>query len=131
MFRGGNAGPTKCVSQRRLGVRPVIGHHWPSVAALCVGQHSHGMSKKVYCVAVGCFLGGLVLGVGGTYLCGMAYWGKQTGVGLALIKEMEIAECGQRAFVAYQHETPQVAIYALNQYLNRLKKAENRALPEF
>jgi hypothetical protein len=82
------------------------------------------MSKKAYIIAVGCFLGGLLLGVGGTYLCGLAYWGKQTADGLALIKEMEIAESGQRAFAAYQHEVPPVAIYALSQYLDTLKKAE-------
>jgi hypothetical protein len=82
------------------------------------------MSKKAYFVAVGCFIGGVLLGVGGGYFCGIAYWGKQMADGLALIKETEIAESGQRAFAAYQHETPPVAIYALSQYLETLKQAE-------
>jgi hypothetical protein len=89
-----------------------------------VPEHSHVVSKKAYFIAVGCFLGGLLLGVSGTCFFGMAYWGKQTAEGLALIQEMEIAESGQLAFAAYQQETPQVAIYALSQYLDRLKKAE-------
>jgi hypothetical protein len=82
------------------------------------------MSKKVYSLAVGCFIVGLFLGVGGACFCGGAYSGKQIADGLTLFKEMEIADSGQRAFAAYQHESPQVAIYALSQYLDTLKKTQ-------
>ena len=85
------------------------------------------MSKKAYIIAVGCFIVGVFLGVGGGYMGSMVYWGKQTADGLALIKEMEIAESGQQAFAAYQHESPPVAIYALNQYLDALKRTEDLA----
>jgi hypothetical protein len=85
------------------------------------------MSKKAYLVSVGCFIVGVFLGVGGAYFCGGAYSGKQIADGLALFKEMEIAESGQRAFAAYQHESPPVAIYALSQYLDTLKKTEELA----
>ena len=85
------------------------------------------MSKKPYLFAFGCFIVGVLIGVGGAYFCGMAYWGKQTADCLALMKEMEVAESGERAFAAYQHESPQVAIYALSQYLDTLKKAEELA----
>lgn len=85
------------------------------------------MSKKAYIVAVGCFIVGVLLGVGGGYLCSMVYWGKQTADGLALMKEMEIAESGQRAFAAYQHESTPVAIYAFSQYLDTLKETEELA----
>jgi hypothetical protein len=81
------------------------------------------MSKKAYLIAFGCFIVGVLLGVGG----GMAYWGKQTAQGLALMKEMEIAQYGERAFAAYQHESPQVAIYALSQYLDLLAETEELA----
>jgi hypothetical protein len=66
----------------------------------------------------------LLLGVGGACFFGMAYSGKKTADGLALIKEMEIAEAGQNAFAAYQQESRPVAIYALNQYLDSLQKLE-------
>lgn len=85
------------------------------------------MTRKAYIIALGCFIVGLLLGVGGAYFCGGAYSGKQIADGLALFKEMEIAEAGQRAFAAYQHESPQVAIYALSQYLDTLKKTEEMA----
>jgi hypothetical protein len=78
------------------------------------------MSKKASLIAFGCF----IIGVGSTYFFGMGYWSKQTANGLALIKELEIAESSQQTFAAYQHESPQVAIYALSQYLDALKKAE-------
>ena len=81
------------------------------------------MSKKAYLIAFGCFIVGVLLGVGG----GMAYWGKQTAQGLALMKEMEIAQYGERAFAAYQHESLQVAIYALSQYLDLLAETEELA----
>jgi len=81
------------------------------------------MSKKAYIIAFGCFIVGVLLGVGGS----MAYWGKQTAQGLALMKEMEIAQYGERAFAAYQHESPQVAIYALSQYLDLLAETEELA----
>ena len=85
------------------------------------------MGKKANFVAAGCLIFGLLLGVGGAYFCGGAYSGKRIADGLALFKEMEIAESGQRAFAAYQHESPQVAIYALSQYLDTLKKTEEMA----
>jgi hypothetical protein len=85
------------------------------------------MTKKAYFVAVGVFVVGLLLGVGGAYFFSMAYWGKQTADGLALMKEVEIAQYGERAFAAYQHESPQVAIYALSQYLDLLTKTEELA----
>jgi hypothetical protein len=78
------------------------------------------MSKKAYIIASGCFIVGILLGV----VASTAYWGKQTVQGLALIKEMEIARYGERAFAAYQNESPQVAIYALSQYLDLLAEAE-------
>lgn len=85
------------------------------------------MSRKAYFVAVGSFIVGLLLGVGGAFFCGGVYSGKKIAEGLALFKEMEIAEFGQRAFAAYQHESPPVAIYALSQYLDKLKKMEELA----
>ncbi len=85
------------------------------------------MRKKPYLFAFVCFIVGGLIGVGAAYFYGMAYWGKQAADGLALMKEMEIAESGQRAFAAYQHESPQVAIYALSQYLDTLKKTEEMA----
>jgi hypothetical protein len=75
----------------------------------------------------GAFVVGVLLGVAGACFCGMAYSGKRIANGLTLLKEMEIAESGQRAFAAYQHESPQVAIYAMSQYLDTLKKAEEFA----
>jgi hypothetical protein len=85
------------------------------------------MSKKAYFVAAGCFIFGVLLGIGGAFFFGGAYSGKQIAEGLALFKELEIAESGQRAFAAYQHESPPVAIYALSQYLDTLKKTEELA----
>jgi hypothetical protein len=97
------------------------------IADLPVGHLARVMSEKAYFVAVGCLIAGLFLGVGGAYFCGAAYSGKQIADGLALFKEIEIAESGQRAFAAYQHESPQIAIYALSQYLETLKKTEEMA----
>src|SRR5881396_3564073 len=56
------------------------------VASLVVRHRSHAMSKKPYLFAFGCFIVGVLIGVGGAYFCGMAYWGKQTADGLALMK---------------------------------------------
>ncbi len=64
------------------------------------------MSKKAYLITFGSFIVGVLLGTGGTYLFGMAYWGKQTADGLALIKEVEVSQYGERAFAAYEHESP-------------------------
>ena len=82
------------------------------------------MNKKAYFVVVGCFIVGVLIGVGGAYFCGGVYSGKQIADGLALFREVEIAESGNRAYAAYQHESPPVAIYALSQYLDTLKKTE-------
>lgn len=78
------------------------------------------MSKKAYIIAAGCFIVGILSRV----VASTAYWGKQTMQGLALLKEMEIARYGERAFAAYQNESPQVAIYALSQYLDLLAETE-------
>jgi hypothetical protein len=82
------------------------------------------MSKKAYLISIGCFIVGLLLGVGGTYFFVMAHWGRVTADGLALLKEGEIAESGQEAFAAYRHESKPVAVYALTQYLETLKQGE-------
>jgi hypothetical protein len=82
------------------------------------------MSKNTYLFCVACFLAGLLLGVVGSIRFAATYWGKQVAYGLTVVKEKEVFEAEQRAFEAYQHETPLVAIYALNQYLAALKKAE-------
>ena len=84
------------------------------------------MSKKAYIIAAGCFIVGVLLGV----VASTAYWGKQTMQGLALLKEMEIARYGERAFAAYQNESPQVAIYALSQYLDLLAETEALAVDQ-
>ena len=81
------------------------------------------MSKRAYFVSIGCFVIGLALGVGGTYFFAMAHWGKTTADGLFLIKELEVADSGTRAFEAYQRESRPVAIYALSQHLVTLQKA--------
>ena len=82
------------------------------------------MSKSTYLFCVGCFLAGLLFGVVGAIRFAATYWGKQAAYGLAVIKEKDVFAAEQRAFEAYQHETPLVAIYALNQYLAALRKAE-------
>jgi len=84
------------------------------------------MSKRAYFVSIGCFVVGLLLGVGGTYFFGMAYWGKQTADGLVMIKQAELAESGEKAFDAYQHESQPIAIYALSRYLASLKEMEDQ-----
>jgi hypothetical protein len=83
------------------------------------------MSKKPVLVCIGCFAVGLLLGIGGTYFLGMAYWGKQTADGLVMIRQTELAASGEKAFAAYQHESQPIAVYALSQYLASLKEAEN------
>lgn len=85
------------------------------------------MNKKSYLISVGCFLIGLLLGVGGTCIYGLASWGKKMADGLVMIREIEIVESGQRAMEAYRLEGRAVAIYALSQYLDALKKAEEMA----
>lgn len=82
------------------------------------------MSKKTYFISIGCLIVGLMLGIGGTYFFTTVYWGKATANGLFLIKELEIHDSGTRAFEAYQHESRPVAIYALNQHLTALQKAQ-------
>ena len=82
------------------------------------------MNKRAYFISAGCLIVGLLLGVGGTYLFGIAYWGKQTADGLVMIKETEIGASGQKAFDAYQHESQPIAIYALTQFLDTLTNAE-------
>ena len=78
------------------------------------------MSKKAYFISAGCFILGLVLGIGGS----MAYLGKVGAEALLLTKAGEIAEAGQQADETYQHDSEPVAVYALSQYLAKLKDAE-------
>jgi hypothetical protein len=75
------------------------------------------MSRRQCLIAIGCFLLGLVLGVGG----GMTYSGKSIAGALALLKEIELTQSGDRAFEAYQRESRPVAIYALTQHLKTLE----------
>jgi hypothetical protein len=82
------------------------------------------MSKRTYFITAGSFLGGLLLGIGLTYFFSTAHCGKQIEDTLALIKDIETVGTGHRAFEAYKHNSPPVAIYALNLYLDSLKKAE-------
>ena len=78
------------------------------------------MNRKAYFIATGCLLFGVVLGGWGA----MAFWRKQMGDMCVRVKEVELVESGERVFAAYKHETPQVAIYALTEHLDTLKKAE-------
>jgi len=64
-----------------------------------------------------CFILGLALGVGGA----MVYLGKSVAGALVLLKEIEVAQSGDRAFEAYQRESGAVAIYALGQHLKTLE----------
>jgi hypothetical protein len=79
------------------------------------------MSKKAYFVAFGCFIIGLLLGIAGA----TAYLGKSVADGLFLMKDLEVAQSGIRAFEAYQQESRPVAIYALKQHLETLTDAED------
>jgi len=85
------------------------------------------LAKRTFIIATVCFVAGLVLGTGSASFFGDVYSGKQIADGLALFKETEIAAAGERAFTAYQHESQPVAIYALSQYLDALKQAEEFA----
>ena len=82
------------------------------------------MTKKAYFISIGCFIVGLMLGIGGTYFFGVAHWGQETANGLFLIKELEVADSGTRAFEAYQGKSSPVGIYALSQHLMTLQKAQ-------
>jgi hypothetical protein len=85
------------------------------------------MSKKAYFISAGCFILGLALGIGGT----MAYLGKVAAEGIFLTKTGELAEVGQQAEDAYLHDSEPVAMYALSQYLAKLKDDEQLGLPPF
>jgi hypothetical protein len=78
------------------------------------------MNKKTWFICIGCLIGGLVVGA----FCGVLYTTKQFAETLALLKETELSESGERAFQAYQNETNSVAIYALTQDINTLQDAK-------
>ena len=78
------------------------------------------MSKKAYFISAGCFILGLVFGIGGSTV----YLSKITAQGLVLLKAGELAEASQQADDAYQHDSEPVAVYALSRYLAKLKDAE-------
>lgn len=81
------------------------------------------IERKRYLIYFGCFLVGLFLGVIGATRFATTYWGSQLTSGLAMINDKVILEAEKRAFVAYQHEIPPVAKYALSEYLTALKAA--------
>jgi len=78
------------------------------------------MSRKTWFISAGCFILGLLLGIGGA----MAYFGKAGAEALFLVKAGELAEASEHADDVYQHGSEPVAIYALSQYLAKLKQAE-------
>jgi hypothetical protein len=75
------------------------------------------MKKKTWFISVGCLIAGLAIG----YFCGLIHGGGTLANTLALLKETELSESGERAFQAYQHESKPIAIYALTQDLNTLQ----------
>jgi hypothetical protein len=78
------------------------------------------MNKKVWFISIGCLVAGLVIGYFGGVIRATSAFADT----LALLKECELAELGQRAFQAYQHESKPIAIYALTQDLSTLQNAE-------
>ena len=62
---------------------------------------ARAMNKKAYLVVIGCFIVGVLIGIGGACFCGGVYSGKQIADGLALIREVEIAESGNRAYAEH------------------------------
>lgn len=81
-------------------------------------------------ILVGCMglIVGFVLGVGGTYVAITQYAATRAAEALFVVEQMKLGEASERAHYAYRNESKPVAIYAMSQYVNQLKKAE--ALPE-
>jgi len=75
---------------------------------------------KTFLVCFISLLVGLVIG----YFVEMIHAGYQLASTLSLLKECELAESGDHAFKAYQHESKPVAIYALSQDLATLQDAQ-------
>ena len=78
------------------------------------------MKKKIWLIFIGCLIVGLVIGA----FCGVIFTTKQFAETLALLKEGEMSESGERAFQAYQHESNSIGIYALTQDLKILQDAK-------
>ncbi len=86
------------------------------------------MSKKAIFLFVGCFVLGLMLGITGTYVVVMPHYTKLAAGTFFAAELMKIGEAAERSSDAYKHESKPVAIYALSQFLNALRKAEE--IPE-
>ena len=82
------------------------------------------MNKKAYFISVGCFILGLVLGVGVTWRVGSHFVAK----GYFATKLNELVEAKQEADEAYYHGSKSWAIYALSHYLAELKEAQELGL---
>lgn len=78
------------------------------------------MNNKILVIGVVCFAVGVALGIAAVRLF-KPDSGKQSAKRMRVLRETEIAASGHRAFAAYQHESPAVAINALNRYLEDLK----------
>lgn len=81
-------------------------------------------------ILVGCMglIVGFVLGVGGTYVAITQYAATRAAGTLFVVEQMKLGEASERAHQAYRHESKPVAIYALSEYANMLKKTHE--MPE-
>lgn len=75
---------------------------------------------KTFLLCFVSLLVGLVVG----YFIEMIHAGGQFASTLSLVKETQLAESGDHAFKAYQHESSPIAVYALTQDLATLQDAE-------
>ena len=82
------------------------------------------MSKKTFFPLFGCCVLGLVFGIGGTYVVVVPHYAKLVAGTIFAAELTKIGEEERQSYEAYKHESKPVAIYALSQLLNTLRKAE-------
>src|ERR1051326_2825366 len=79
------------------------------------------MSKKALFLSFGCFIFGLALGIGGSYVIMLTHYGKRAARILVTAHDIWFMDQAQRTWRAYGVESTQVKIYALSQFLITLE----------
>lgn len=84
------------------------------------------MAKKTIVLTIIGLVIGLVIGIGLGYIGSMAYLGHELARGMFMLHDMELVRNENSAIKAYLNETPEVGIWALENYI----KAMNRVIKE-
>ena len=82
------------------------------------------MSKQAWLFCGAGFVAGLVAGIAIADFAGHASEGAGATQMFSTLKFTELASSEERAFEAYKHQSPPIAIYALSESLDKMKEAE-------